>query len=215
MSDTCVNVIHANVDFGRGRDRVYVRQMIDWGADALLLCEAKTFDIDDCLPKGWTGFQKGRIGSGEAGCAIAIKDSVFKPKKFKLVPVAKPFIRGRRIGMQVRYMAMLRVDVRGAREPLTLGEVHLPPHRFRALQPGAEKRIRETLSRKGGRYILGSDTNQPIGEFARDIGNQARAHGRRIDGLFTPFPARKVVVRPWGISNKLTDHPAIQGVFEV
>lgn len=199
-----VRVAVANVDFVRGGDGKYIAQLCQW-ADLLLLQEAKNITVANLLPAGWVSLQDTSDPARKGSC-IAYNAAVIERRWDRLHLGAKPFIFGRRIGMLPRYyQAATFRHIKSGRRFVAVS-AHLPPFRFRLLQPGYMRRLRKSVNRFPN-AIVGADANMHLGKFAFKLGLEP--YGKGIVGLATRLSVVRPRIRPWGVKRGLTDHPAV------
>lgn len=205
--------VSANTDFARRGDPRYLERMCDeWGADVLLLQEAKDTHLASALPKGFRSLQD-CTGATKAerlarmGAAIAFREDTVDLVSSHLVLGARPFIQSARIGMLTREIAIAQLRERATDAVATGISAHFPPPRFAPLQPGYEKRLREVVARHA-HVVLGTDANQDVHRLADRLGLDVE--GRGIVGLLTDLTYTGERIRPWGVAEGVTDHPAVQ-----
>lgn len=201
--DVVIDVTTANVDFVRGGDGRYVRHLCET-ADVLLLQEAKNITVANLLPKGWVSLQVTTSAATKGSC-IAFDGDVFECVHRKLVPGAWPSIGGRRVGMLVRYFQVAILRHRESGRLVRVISAHLPPMRFRALQPGYTKRLAAWTRRPS--VVVGADANMAFPRFAAQLGLRTRNDG--IVGIATNLEVCAQTSRNWGERQRLTDHPAV------
>lgn len=197
----------ANLDFALRGDPRYLAWVCQ-RADVLLLQEAKNVRLSDVLPDGWISLQD-TTDAATMGAAIAVKDETVAVDSHHLALGAKPYLPGpvaRRVGMLPRHIAVASITERATGRPTTPISAHFPPPRFSALQPGFEKRLRAIAARHRS-VVIGTDANQPVAELADRMG--LHCAGRGIVGLLSTETLHGEQVRPWGIRQHVTDHPAV------
>lgn len=208
-----LRIASANIDFALHGDPRYLAWVCE-RADVLLLQEAKNVRLADVLPDGWISLQD-TSGATQAereahmGAAIAVKDETVAVDSHHLTLGAKPYLPGsvaRRVGMLPRHIAVASITERATGRPTTPISAHFPPPRFSALQPGFEKRLRAIAARHRS-VVIGTDANQPVAELADRMG--LHCAGRGIVGLLSTETLHGEQVRPWGIRQHVTDHPAV------
>lgn len=200
----------ANLDFALGGDKAYLAWLCE-DADVLLVQEAKDRVLANILPDGWTSLQD-TTDESTMGAAIAVRDAAVKVHNHGLTLGAKPIIGGKRIGMLPRYIAWAELEEIASGEGGLFISAHFPPWRFRALQPGYEKRLRY-LIRQHSAVVMGTDANQPVDRLAKRLG--LHWVGRGIVGLLSSQDLRNPKVRRWGIEHHATDHPSVSATVSL
>lgn len=199
-----VRFVSANVDFVRGHDRKYVQALTEWG-DVIALQEAKTFVLADLLPPGWVSLQDTTNDATKGSC-IAYNADALTHHWDRLALGANPIIGGRRIGLLPRYFQLAGFSIPNTDRGFVAVSAHEPPFRFRALQPGYGRRLKDATARNPN-VVVGVDANMPIGALGHALGLEA--YGKGIVGVLTRLPVIQSHVNPWGVNRGLTDHPAV------
>lgn len=198
----------ANLDFGLGHDADYLAHLAVL-SDVILVQEAKNVHLADVLPKGWRALQD-TTSAATMGSAICYRVEAVRAgsSALTLVEGSKPFWQGKRVGMLTRYMATAHLQDRETGEWFYAVAAHLPPARFKFLQPGMTRRLRKVL--KGHPHaVAGLDANQPLTHLAAKL--DLDCYGKGIVGLLVGKGLRVAVgaVDHWGIQHNATDHPAV------
>jgi hypothetical protein len=201
----------ANMDFVRGHDRAYLAHLCE-GADVLLVQEAKDVTLADVLPDGWVALQD-TTSPATMGSAIAYRrETVWAGSDpLHLVEGSSPFWLGRRVGMLTRYIATAHLQERATGEWRFAVAAHMPPLRFKFLQPGMTRRLRKVL--KGHPHaVVGIDANQPLTRLADRL--HMRSYGKGIVGLLfgSGLQVSGGAIDHYGERHGYTDHPSVSAV---
>lgn len=200
----------ANLDFATGSraDREHLAWLCARN-DVLLLQECWNIDLQELLPDGWLALQD-RTDPGRANSAIAYREAVVAADAFTLRLGTKPFIGRRRARMRWRWIATAHLHELATHETFFGISAHLPPKRFRWLQPRMIKRLRK-IAVNHPRTVLGVDANRAIGDIAGRLG--LKPHGQGIIGILTgPYirTAGDVEIHHYGKRNGYTDHITVK-----
>ena len=198
----------ANLDFVRAHDADYLAHLCE-SADVLLVQEAKDVRLADVLPEGWTALQD-TTDEAHMGSAIAYRNETVSAGKnaLRLTLGATPFWQGKRVQMLTRYIATAHLRDRATGEWRYAVAAHLPPRRFRFLQPGMTRQLRE-VAKDHPHAVIGVDANQPLGRLGKALG--LRSFGEGIVGILvgTNLRTGSPLVDTWGVDHSVTDHPAV------
>lgn len=198
----------ANMDFLRGEDRAYLLHLCE-RSDVLLLQECKNIDVASLLPGGgWKAIQI-LDNAAKAGCAIAYRVGKVRVLTAHLTVGVTPFIRRKRIKMETRYILHGQIQDTETGELFYAVSAHLPPKRFRVLQPVMVRRLRRVIKGRP-RAVIGLDANQDVDALASRM--RLRSYARGIVGLMAARGVRQTgekVIDGWGEQMGFTDHPAV------
>ena len=194
------------MDFASGGNQAYLTHLIDGGAEAIMVQEAKDFRLADLLPAGWKALQD-TSGDAKQGSAIAVDTSALAVDRWWLVKACDAPAGG---GMLPRYLCCAEL-AHTSGQSLTAISAHAPPPRYDHMQPGFNSKLAQVCDDYPD-AVVGADANMDIDKFAQALGPGMRAYGKQSGiCLVSALPLSDTSQDHTGEAAGQTDHPAVWG----
>jgi len=194
----------ANVDFARGKNEAYVREITTWGS-VMMLQEAKDFDLADKLPGSWKSLQNTDTDA-KAGSCIAFDTDVWKHEDHWL-PFGCDEVKGSD-GMLARYIQTAVLTHRESGKKAFPMSCHAPPPRFQDQRLDQFVRNLRAAIGEVGKPVIGMDANFDVKDVADKEGLQV-FHVQTIIWIATNLGHKDSITRHWGEEHGAADHAAL------
>lgn len=199
----------ANVDFARGHNEGYVREIATWGS-VMLLQEAKDFTLADKLPDSWRSLQN-TTSEAKAGSCIAFDTDVWRVERHWLDKGCDE-IPGE---MLTRWIASAELVHKASGKRAFPMSCHAPPPRYQAqrLDQFADN-LRRALNAVG-KPVVGLDANFDVRDVTNDVPGVKVFHVETIIWVGSNLRHVKSTTRHWGQEHGATDHAGLTCRFEL
>lgn len=197
----------ANVDFNRGKNAEYVKQIASWGS-VMLLQEAKDFTLANVLPKSWKSLQN-TSSDAKAGSCIGFDTDVWKVEDHWL-DFGCDEVKGEMLARYIQTAKLIHRESGKAAYPMSC---HAPPPRCQAQRLDQfVKNLRKSRD-KVGKPVIGMDANFDVKDVADSAGLDIYNVG--IIWILTNLVEKDTITRGWGPDHGATDHPALTARLEL
>ena len=191
----------ANLDFNRGKNKEYVREIATWGS-VMLLQEAKDFTLANVLPSGWKSLQN-TANEAKAGSCIAFDTDVWRHEDHWL-DFACDAVPGE---MLARYIQTAKLTHRESGKVAYPMSCHAPPPRVQDQRLDQFVKNLRKARNKVGKPVIGMDANYDVNDVHDSDGLDIYNVG--IIWILTNLVEKDTITRGWGPDHGATDHPAL------